>query len=64
MTRMGSSQQIDLQRGTVYSLEISWTQKQGEKHFGGAVFAQTSSGFQDKLGLDREGRKSDIQWVS
>lgn len=25
MIRMGSSQQIDLQRGTVYSLEMSWT---------------------------------------
>lgn len=32
MPRMGSFQQIDLQQGTVHSLEVSWPEK---KEFGG-----------------------------
>lgn len=31
MPRMESSQQIDLQQGTVHSLEVSWLEKKEEK---------------------------------
>lgn len=31
MPRMGSSQQIDLQQGTVHSLEVSWPEKRRER---------------------------------
>ena len=31
MPRMGSSQQIDLQQGTVHSLEVSWPEKKRER---------------------------------
>lgn len=54
MPRMGSFQQINLQQGTVYSLELYWTE--ARKLFaGGEQFArQTLSEFQDKLHLTQE----------